>query len=43
MASLVTQLALWATLGVTLGELLYSRQRRVNPKMTAPEYAGQPL
>ena len=42
-ASLVTQLALWATLGVTLGELLYRRQRRVNQQMTAPEYAGQPL
>lgn len=42
-ASLVTQLALWTTLGVTLGELLYRRQRRVNQQMTAPEYAGQPL
>jgi predicted cobalt transporter CbtA len=42
-ASLVTQLALWATLGVTLGELLYRRERRVTPQMTAPEYAGQPL
>ena len=42
-ASLVTSLALWATLGVTLGELLYRRQRRVNSQMTAPEYAGQPL
>lgn len=42
-ASLVTQLALWATLGVTLGELLYRRQRRVNPPITAPEYADQPL
>jgi len=42
-ASLVTQLALWATLGVILGEFLYRRQPRVNPKMTAPEYAGQPL
>jgi predicted cobalt transporter CbtA len=42
-ASLVTQLALWATLGVTLGELLYRRQRRVHPQLTAPEYAGQPL
>jgi predicted cobalt transporter CbtA len=39
-ASLVTQLALWATLGVTLGELLYRLQRRKDSRVTEPEYAG---
>jgi predicted cobalt transporter CbtA len=42
-ASLVTQLALWATLGVTLGELLYRVQRRTAPRITEPDYADQPL
>ena len=42
-ASLVTQLALWATLGVTLGELLYRLQRRTNLPVTEPDYAEQPL
>lgn len=42
-ASLVTQLALWATLGVTLGELLYRLQRRTNLPVTEPDYADQPL
>jgi predicted cobalt transporter CbtA len=42
-ASLVTQLALWATLGVTLGELLYRLQRRTAPRTTEPDYADQPL
>jgi predicted cobalt transporter CbtA len=42
MASLVTQLALWVTLGVTLGELLYRLQRRTAPRITEPDYADQP-
>jgi predicted cobalt transporter CbtA len=42
-ASLVTQLALWATLGVTLGELLYRLQRRTASRVTEPDYAEQPL
>jgi predicted cobalt transporter CbtA len=42
-ASLVTQLALWATLGVTLGELLYRLQRRTAPRITEPDYADQAL
>lgn len=42
-ASLVTQLALWATLGVTLGELLYRLQRRTAPRIIEPDYADQPL
>jgi predicted cobalt transporter CbtA len=42
-ASLATQLALWATLGVTLGELLYRLQRRTAPRITEPDYADQPL
>jgi predicted cobalt transporter CbtA len=42
-ASLVTQLALWATLGVTLGELLYRLQSRTAPRITEPDYADQPL
>jgi predicted cobalt transporter CbtA len=41
-ASLVTQLALWVTLGVTLGELLYRLQRRTAPRITEPDYADQP-
>jgi predicted cobalt transporter CbtA len=42
-ASLVTQLALWATLGVTLGELLYRLQRRTAPRITESDYVKQPL
>jgi predicted cobalt transporter CbtA len=42
-ASLVTQFALWATLGITLGELLYRLQRRTNARVTEPEYADQLL
>jgi predicted cobalt transporter CbtA len=42
-ASLVTQFALWATLGVALGELLYRLQRRSNARVTEPEYADQLL
>ena len=42
-ASLVTQLALWATLGVTLGELLYRLQGRTAPRVAEPDYADQPL
>jgi predicted cobalt transporter CbtA len=42
-ASLVTQSALWATLGVTLGELLYRLQRRTNARVTEPEYDDQLL
>jgi predicted cobalt transporter CbtA len=42
-ASLLTQLALWATLGVTLGELLYRLQRRANPQLAEPDRAEQPI
>jgi Probable cobalt transporter subunit (CbtA) len=42
-ASLLTQFALWATLGVTFGELLYRLQRRANPQVTEPDPVGQPL
>jgi predicted cobalt transporter CbtA len=42
-ASLVTQFALWAALGVTLGELLYRLQRRTSIRVTEPEYADQLL
>lgn len=41
-ASLVTQLALWATLGVALGELLYRLQRRTGVQIPEPDYAEQP-
>jgi predicted cobalt transporter CbtA len=41
-ASLLTQLALWATLGVTLGELLYRLQRRTTVQVAEPDYAEQP-
>jgi predicted cobalt transporter CbtA len=43
LASLATQLALWATLGVVLGELLYRLQRRAEPRVTEPQYAEQPI
>jgi hypothetical protein len=42
-ASLLTQLALWATLGVALGELLYRLRRRANPQVTEPDQAEQLL
>jgi predicted cobalt transporter CbtA len=42
-ASLVTQFALWAALGVTVGELLYRLQRRANARMSEAEYAEQPI
>jgi predicted cobalt transporter CbtA len=42
-ASLLTQLALWATLGVALGELLYRLRRRANPQVTEPDHAEQLL
>jgi predicted cobalt transporter CbtA len=41
-ASLLTQLALWATLGVVLGELLHRLQRRTGMQVAEPEYAEQP-
>ena len=40
-ASLLTQLALWATLGVALGELLYRLQRRTGVQVAEPDYAEQ--
>jgi predicted cobalt transporter CbtA len=40
-ASLMTQLSLWATLGVALGELLYRLQRRSTARVTEPEYVEQ--
>jgi predicted cobalt transporter CbtA len=40
MASLVTQLTLWASLGVILGELLHRMRRRTDPQVTEPQYAG---
>jgi predicted cobalt transporter CbtA len=43
MASLVTQLALWITLGLILGELLYRLQRRTALQVPEPDYADQPL
>jgi predicted cobalt transporter CbtA len=43
-ASLVTQLALWAALGVSLGELLYRLQRRrTDLGLTEPAYADEPI
>jgi predicted cobalt transporter CbtA len=41
-ASLLTQLTLWATLGVTLGELLYRLQRRTGVHVLKRDYAEQP-
>ena len=41
-ASLLTQLALWATLGVVLGELLYRLQRRTGVHVLKRDYAEQP-
>jgi Probable cobalt transporter subunit (CbtA) len=41
MASLATQLSLWATIGLALGELLHRRLRRTDLQLTAPGYADQ--
>jgi predicted cobalt transporter CbtA len=40
-ASLLTQLALWATLGVALGELLYRLQGRTGVQVPEPDFAEQ--
>ncbi len=42
-ASLLTQLALWATLGLILGELLHRLQPRARVDITDPVYADQVL
>jgi predicted cobalt transporter CbtA len=42
-ASLITQLTLWATLGVILGELLHRLQRRTTTQLANPDYAKQSL
>ena len=42
-ASLITQLALWASIAVILGELLHRLQRRSDLEAIEPEYAEQPL
>jgi predicted cobalt transporter CbtA len=42
-ASLLTQVALWATLGVALGELLHRLQPRADVEITDPVHADQPL
>jgi predicted cobalt transporter CbtA len=42
-ASLITQLTLWATLGVVLGELLHRLQRRTATRVAEPDYAEQSL
>jgi predicted cobalt transporter CbtA len=41
MASLATQLSLWATIGLALGELLHRRLRRTTAQVTAPSHAKQ--
>jgi predicted cobalt transporter CbtA len=41
MASLATQLILWTTLGVTLGELLHRLQRRTDSRISDLEHADQ--
>lgn len=43
MASLATQLILWATLGVTLGELLHRLERRTEPRISDLEHADQSI
>jgi len=43
MASLVTQLALWATIGLALGELLHRMQRHIDLQALDPDYAEQQL
>ncbi len=40
-ASLLTQLSLWATLGLALGELLYRLQPRTGVEAAQPDYAEQ--
>jgi predicted cobalt transporter CbtA len=42
-ASLITQLALWGSIAVILGELLHRLQRRSDLEVIEPEYAEQPL
>ena len=42
-ASLITQLTLWATLGILLGELLHRLQRRTATRVVEPDYAEQTL
>jgi predicted cobalt transporter CbtA len=42
-ASLITQLSLWATLGLTLDELLHRMQRRTATHVAEPAYAEQSL
>jgi predicted cobalt transporter CbtA len=42
-ASLLTQLALWATLGVALGELLHRLRPRAGVEITDPVHADQSL
>jgi predicted cobalt transporter CbtA len=41
MVSLATQLSLWATIGLALGELLHRRQHRTDLQLTAPGYTEQ--
>jgi predicted cobalt transporter CbtA len=43
MASLATQLSLWATIGLALGELLHRLQDRKEVRLVEPEYAERPL
>ena len=43
MASLATQLSLWATIGIALGELLHRLQDHKQLRITEPEYAERPL
>ena len=42
-ASLITQLALWGTIGVILGELLYRLQRDAERDVIERDYAEQAL
>ncbi|MGH3337409.1 MAG: CbtA family protein, partial [Propionibacteriaceae bacterium] len=42
-ASLITQVALWATLGVVLGELLHRLHRRTATHVAESDYAEQYL
>jgi predicted cobalt transporter CbtA len=43
MASLATQLSLWATIGIALGELLYRLQDHKDVRVTELDYAERPL
>jgi hypothetical protein len=43
MASLATQLAVWATIGVTLGKLPHRMQRRTDLQAFEPDYAEPSL